>query len=180
MDKTETIEIDENWGRDPFLRSLLRELMGTLERVVGLSDSEGFVSAVGQCIGDRMNRAYRTRLGRSKLDRREVTETLVDLKRRIDGDFYVAEESTERIVLRNRRCPFGEFVKDRRSLCMMTSNVFGTIAAENLGYARVTLAETIAGGHEGCHVIIHLTEASEETESDDREYFSLAEPRDDA
>ncbi len=29
----------------------------------------------------------------------------------------------------NRLCPFGELVRDRPSLCMMTSNVFGYIAA---------------------------------------------------
>jgi len=176
MSEIDTIEINEGWGRDRFLRALLRELAGTLERVVGLSDSEGFISAVGQCMGDRLNSAYRAQLGRPTLDRKQVAAVLVDLKKRIDGDFYVTDESDQKIVLRNRRCPFGDFVKDRPSLCMMTSNVFGTIAAENLGYARITLAETIASGHSGCHVIIHLSEDSEAAGGDDREYFSLAEP----
>ena len=39
---------------------------------------------------------------------------------------------------------------------MMTSNVFGVIAAENLGYARVVLEETIATGSPGCRVVVHL------------------------
>jgi hypothetical protein len=34
--------------RDVFLRSLLRELAGTLEDVVGLEEASGFISVVGQ------------------------------------------------------------------------------------------------------------------------------------
>lgn len=37
---------------------------------------------------------------------------------------------------------------------MMTSNVFGMIAASNLGYAKVELQETIAKGASGCRVIV--------------------------
>ena len=45
----------------------------------------------------------------------------------------------------------------------MTSNVFGHITAENLGYAGVKLEETIAEGHQGCKVVVYLrsTAASE-------------------
>ena len=173
MSREETIGLSDGWGRDEFLRSLLRELAGTLESVVGLEDAEGFISVVGQRIGDRMNRDYRIALDRTSLDRKQVSETLVDLKRRIDGDFYVVEESDERIVLANRRCPFGDFVKDRPSLCMMTSNVFGTIAGENLGYARVSLEQTIAQGHAGCRVVIDLVEQAESLDRTSREYFGL-------
>ncbi len=42
----------------------------------------------------------------------------------------------------------------RPSLCMMTSNVFGVIAAENLGYAKVALTETIALGAPGCRAVV--------------------------
>lgn len=34
----------------------------------------------------------------------------MDLKRRIQGDFCVIEESDEKIVLGNRACPFAEKV----------------------------------------------------------------------
>jgi hypothetical protein len=36
------------------------------------------------------------------------------------------------------------------------ANVFGHIAAENLGYAKVELLETIAKGHAACRVVVHL------------------------
>ena len=71
---------------------------------------------------------------------------LVDLKRRIQGDFRVIEEDADRIVLGNRACPFGDKVLGRPSMRMMTSNVFGHIAADNLGYARVELQETVSRG----------------------------------
>jgi hypothetical protein len=54
---------------------------------------------------------------------------------------------------------------------MMTSNVFGSIAADNLGYAKVELQQTIAQGHPGCVVVVHLQLTPETEVVDGREYF---------
>jgi predicted ArsR family transcriptional regulator len=157
--------------RDVFLRNLIRELAGTLQDVVGLEEASGFVSVVGQRVGDQINESYKNALRVEGLDRPQVAAVLVDLKRRIKGDFYIAEETEEKIVLGNRACPFGDKVLGRPAMCMMTSNVFGVIAAQNLGYAKVELKETIAQGHPGCLVVVYLkaTDASESAHG--REYF---------
>jgi predicted ArsR family transcriptional regulator len=160
--------------RDVFLRRLLRELAGTLENVVGLSEASGYISVVGGAIGEQINADYRAALAVERLNRDQVRDVLVDLKRRIEGDFFVLEEHEDRIVLGNRACPFGAYVEGRPSLCMMTSNVFGEIAAQNLGYARVEIEEAIAAGHAGCRVVIHLKPA-EAVEPNAREYFRIEE-----
>ncbi len=158
-----------------FMRQLIRHLSGTLQEVVGMEDAEGFISVVGQKMGDDMNAAYRHALSVGRLSRSEVSEVLVDLKRRINGQFYIIEESDEKIVLGNARCPFGDMVQGRPALCMMTSNVFGSIAAENLGYAKVQLAETIATGHPACRVEIFLKDTDEARSANGREYFDATE-----
>ncbi|MEX2496741.1 MAG: methanogen output domain 1-containing protein [Woeseia sp.] len=158
--------------RDSFLRSLIRELAGTLQDVVGLDEATGFISVVGQRVGDQINKDYKTALAIPQLSRQQVSEVLVDLKRRIQGDFYIIEEDEEKIVLGNRACPFGDKVAGRPALCMMTSNVFGSIAADNLNYARVVLEETIAEGASGCRVVVYLKPpAEEEKDLKGREYF---------
>ncbi|KYF58287.1 transcriptional regulator [Sorangium cellulosum] len=157
--------------RDRFLRQLLRELAGTLQEVVGLEQASGFVSIVGQKIGERINEEYRSGLQVPRLTREQVTQVLVDLKRRIQGDFFVIEESDDRLVLGNRACPFGDMVRDRQALCMMTSNVFGLITAENLGYARVVIEESIAQGHAGCRVVVHLAPSPDDGAPAGQEYF---------
>ncbi len=68
-------------------------------------------------------------------------------------------------------CPFGDKVVNRPAMCMMTSNVFGTIAANNLGYAKVQLQNTIAQGNSGCRVIVYLKLTPEAEEVEGREYF---------
>lgn len=163
---------DVTLDRDLFLRQLIRELAGTLQDVVGLDEASGFVSVVGQRIGDQINESYRRALGQERLDRPQVAEVLVDLKRRIEGDFRVVEQDDEKIVLENRRCPFGDKVVDRPSMCMMTSNVFGVVAAENLGQAKVVLHETIARGAPHCRVVVHLQSTPESEAADGREYFA--------
>jgi predicted ArsR family transcriptional regulator len=157
-----------------FLRTLIRELAGTLESVVGLEEASGYISVVGAAVGEQINRDYRRALEVDALSRRQVRDVLVDLKRRIQGDFFVIEETEDKIVLGNRACPFAEKVVGRPSLCMMTSNVFGHVAAENLGYGKVELRRTIAAGDPECLVVVHLRPTEEAEAANGREYVRAA------
>jgi predicted ArsR family transcriptional regulator len=157
--------------RDVFLRTLLHHLAGTLQEVVGLDEASGFVSVVGQRIGEEINTAYTSALTLDRLTREQVADVLVDLKRRIQGDFYIIEEDDDKIVLGNRACPFAEKVVGRPALCMMTSNVFGGITAQNLGYAKVTIERAIARGDSGCRVVVYLKPGDAADQADGREYF---------
>src|SRR3954471_17014623 len=74
--------------RDVFLRTLIRELAGTLQEVVGLEEASGFVSVVGQKVGEQINESYKVALTVPDLSREQVAAVLVDLKRRIKGDFF--------------------------------------------------------------------------------------------
>jgi predicted ArsR family transcriptional regulator len=156
-----------------FLRTLLRHLAGTLQEVVGLDEASGFVSVVGQRIGEEINAAYTSALSLEQLSREQVADVLVDLKRRIEGDFFILEEDDDHILLGNRACPFAEKVVGRPALCMMTSNVFGSIAAQNLGYAKVTIEQAIARGDSGCRVVVYLKPTDAARQADGREYFKV-------
>ena len=163
--------LDVSLERDVFLRNLIRELSGTLQDVVGLDEAAGFISVVGQNMGNQINHEYKRALTVENLSREQVASVLVDLKRRIKGEFTIVEETDEKIVLHNRVCPFEEKVIDRPAMCMMTSNVFGLIAAENLGYAKVELNETIATGDGRCVVTVYLQPTPEADRAVGREYF---------
>lgn len=164
-------QLDIPLERDVFMRTLIRELSGTLQEVVGLEEAAGFISVVGQTMGDQINTAYKSALKVSNLSQEQVIQVLVDLKKRIQGDFYVIEQDDEKIVFGNRVCPFAEKVIGRPSMCMMTSNVFGSITANNLGYAKVELQETIAEGASGCRVVVYLELTEDAEEAEGREYF---------
>ncbi len=157
--------------RDVFLRTLIRHLSGALQDVVGLDEAAGFISIVGQRMGEEIGGAYKEALGVGHLEREQVRDVCLDLKRRIQGDFYVISEDEEKIVFGNRVCPFAEKVIGREALCMMTSNVFGTIAAQNLGYGKVSLEETIAKGDAGCRVVLYLKRTQDAEKAMGREYL---------
>jgi predicted ArsR family transcriptional regulator len=169
--KTSVDNANVSLERDIFLRTLIRELAGTLQDVVGLEEASGFISVVGQRMGTQINEDYKNALSVSKLNRAQVANVLVDLKRRIQGEFFVIEETDDIIVLGNRRCPFAEKVIGRPAMCMMTSNVFGSVAAQNLGYAKVMLEETIAQGAPGCKVTVFLKPTPEAQQAPGREYL---------
>lgn len=159
------------FDRDLFLRNLLRELTGTLEDVIGIDDAAGFVGVVGQHVGEWMNAEYLAALGEIPNDPDLVASILVDLKRRIQGDFYILSTDEEKIVLGNRACPFGDKVKGATSLCMMTSNIFGTVTAENLGYAKICLDETIASGCPECRVTVYFRDCDNAKSANGNEYY---------
>ncbi|GAB2622362.1 methanogen output domain 1-containing protein [Streptomyces capparidis] len=171
---SQVADADIGLDRDVFLRTLVRELATSLEAVVGLEEASGYISLVSQGVGNQINDSYTRALAVDRLDREQVAEVLVDLKQRIQGDFYIVEQDDERIVLASRSCPFAEKVVGRESMCMMTSNMFGTIAARNLGYAKVELQETIARGHGRCRVVVHLVPDKQAEEAVGREYYDSA------
>ncbi len=165
--------LDIDLERDGFMRTLIRELANVLTDVVGPDKASGFVSVVGQVMGRKINEQYRSALKVENLTREQVADVLVDLKRRIKGDFFIVEQDDEKIVLGNRVCPFAEKVLGQKAMCMMTSNVFGSIAADNLGYAKVHLKETIAEGAQGCTVVVYLKLGGEADTIEGREYFKI-------
>ena len=167
-------DIDIPLERDMFLRNVVRELSGLLQDVVGLEEASGFISVVGQNIGHQINDTYKRALKVSSLSHAQIGQVLQDLKSRIQGDFYIVEANENKIVFGNRTCPFGDKVKDRPSLCMMTSNVFGTISAENAGYAKIELQKTIAQGDPECCVVVYLEEDDEAALSPGREYYQAS------
>lgn len=168
-DQVEALELPIE--RDQFLRSMIRELAGTLQDIVGIDEAAGFLNVVGYRTGQHVNDTYRNAFQLSNLSREQVTAVLVDWKRRIKGNFFVIEESDEKIVLGNRQCPFAEQVEGREAMCVMTSNIFGVIAAENLGYAKVDLEATMARGDHECRVVIYLKPDESSDEFAGQEYF---------
>lgn len=164
-------QVDIRLERDEFTRSMIRELAGTLQEVVGLDEAEGFIAVVGQRVGEDINARYQAALGKSRFSAPVVAEILVDLKRRIQGGFSIVEHTDEHIVLANTACPFAEKVDGRPALCMMTSNVFGTIVSDHLGWAKVELQETIANGASGCAVVVHLKPTAAANAAPGREYI---------
>lgn len=166
--------LDISLERDVFMRTFVRELANVLSDVVGTEEASGFLSVVGQVMGRQINLQYLQALQLKALSREQVAAVLVDFKRRIKGDFYVIEQDNEKIVLGNRLCPFAEKVLGQKTLCMMTSNVFGSITADNLGYAKVQLKETIAEGRPECRVVVYLTTEGKAEKVEGREYFKSA------
>jgi len=158
-------------ARDLFMRTLIRELANVLQDVVGIDQASGFISVVGRAMGNQINEHYCKALGIKNLGREQVAAVLVDLKRRIGGDFFVVEQDDEKIVFGNRSCPFEDKVVGQKAMCMMTSNVFGSIAADNLGYAKVQLKETIAESQPECRVVVYLKMGDEADAVEGREYF---------
>ncbi|MEQ9491642.1 MAG: methanogen output domain 1-containing protein [Alphaproteobacteria bacterium] len=158
------------------MQKMLRDLAGVLQDSIGIREASGFIAIVGARMGDTLNDLYRKAFQQKNLNADQVADSMVDLKRRIGGDFYVISHDDDEIVLGNRQCPFGKNVEGRPAMCMMTSSVFGRITAENLGYANVSVEESFAEGNDRCLVRVALNPKSpNKMGRPGREYFRIDE-----
>lgn len=145
------------FGKEAFLRALVVQLAQTVERNGGPALAEACVAQVAIDVGSQMEAEYRAATEVvDRLDPSQLADCFVRLKHAIDGGFYVIELSSDRIVLGNTRCPFGDAVRAAPALCRMTSAVFGGIAANSHGESAVVLEERIAVGDPECRVVVNL------------------------
>jgi DNA-binding NarL/FixJ family response regulator/anti-sigma regulatory factor (Ser/Thr protein kinase) len=148
---------DGTFGKEAFLRALVVEIAQTVEAAHGPDVAASTMAQVGADVGGRIEEAYRAAHGiAGRLSPEQIADLCVRLKRAIDGDFYVIHVDDRKIVLGNRRCPFGVAVRREPTLCRMTSSVFGGIAARNASNSAVALEERIALGDPECRVVVWL------------------------
>jgi DNA-binding NarL/FixJ family response regulator/anti-sigma regulatory factor (Ser/Thr protein kinase) len=153
---------DGTFGKEAFLRALVVELAQAVVGTEGPEAAEALVAQVGSSVGRRMEEAFRAaRELTGRLSPEQLADLYVRIKGAIDGDFYVIDVDERRIVLGNRRCPFGAATVQREpGLCRMTTSVFGGIAARNGGTSSVVLEERIALGDPECRVVVWLDDAA--------------------
>lgn len=95
-----SLQVDVDQRR--FYQQCLLDLNEILENVIGAEESSAFVGLVASRLADFFITAYREANGRRHYSPVQLANLLVDLKRRIGGDFYIKEITGRKIVLRNR------------------------------------------------------------------------------
>ncbi|MBN1378814.1 MAG: transcriptional regulator [Gammaproteobacteria bacterium] len=165
--QTQTVALTEA----SFLRKFIRHITGTLEDIVGLDEAAGYIATVAQRMGEQLNEAYLQSLGLERMNRKQVCKVIADLEKRINGNAEIVFENDEKIVLEGCACPFGTDVADRPSMCMMTTNMLAVIAAENLGFSKVSIEESLSQGDPACRVVIYVRPGEECDAAIGQEFF---------
>lgn len=155
-----------------FFADTLCTLAGGLEENVGPHSASALISDIGTAMGEAICAEYSAHAGPTPWPPHLIAEVLVDLKRRIGGAFRIESLTHDTLVLTNTHCPFADRVRGRESLCMMTTNVFGTIVARSTGYAAVDIPEALARGDCRCRVVIRL---KKDADADGYEFFAAAD-----
>jgi len=114
------------------------------------------ITRIGLSAGACFESTYREELGLTgPLSVDQYTDLIISLKNKIGGNFSLSTSRSGFVHVVNTQCPFGESVKQVPQLCAMTSSVFGGIAANNFGYAKVALNKCISANDEICDVCIY-------------------------
>lgn len=132
------------------------------------------IERVGLYAGQLFEQIYRNEWQITRpLTIREFADLILDVKRRVHGDYNLVSIDESKVVLANRACPFNDWIDNTPSLCELTTSVFGGIAARNFGYAKVILHERIAAGDAGCHVTVYVQPNAEAQAASGIEYSAV-------
>jgi len=113
------------------------------------------IRKAGLKIGKEISEIYQKFHG-DKIQASQLPDVIVDAMNKIGCDAWLESSNEKRIVIKNRKCPFGKSVKECPSLCSVTSNIVGTLVAKNIGYGKVHLQKTIAKGSNEDLITVHL------------------------
>lgn len=89
----------------------------------------------------------------------EITQTAdisCNVMNKLGGGFSVEAANEKGYVLRNNKCPWGEYGKINPVLCMITNAVFARIGIRVYKNVSVYVKETIAGGDGFCRIKLCL------------------------
>ncbi len=157
--------IPVNMNRETFLTQMINELALSLDK----TQLKETLNKIGLKLGKQIEQLYKQFYGVENLNLTQLTEALIDVEKKIGGNFSVVEKTPEKIILKNNKCPFGnDKVKGCPEFCSITSNIFGIMASKNFSYSKVSLKRTIAKADED-YIIIFLkkTEESEKEKATD-------------
>jgi uncharacterized protein len=150
-------------GSDPawlnqrdFFSRIIGAVASDLDKLLGYEDAAAVVTLAGSRIASDLSAAYAGRIAAAPSKVEGIAAALIDLKSKVGGNFSVETIADDRVVLVNSVCPFAQNVAGKPSLCMMTTNVFGRIAADTSGFARVEISEALSLGDHRCRVVIDL------------------------
>ncbi len=149
--------IPMNINKEKFLENVVLDIVENLDK----GDPKAIIHEVSIKIAKQIEQIYKQFYNVQKLSVDQIADAIIDVETKIGGEFKVVEKRSDKIILRVDKCPFTAKVKQAPLLCTFTSNIIGTIAANNSGYSKVHLRRTIAGGDQGCYIVAYLKKTKE-------------------
>lgn len=143
-----------------FLQSFIVQCMKVGGRIscepCDSTSTNAYIEHLGLSASRCFEEVSKKQLGyRGKICTDQYADLIVNLKNQIGGEFSRASSAPGVVSVVNKRCPFGEVVKEAPELCRMTASVLGGIAARNFGYAKVFLERRIAMRDDMCEVFVY-------------------------
>ncbi|MCH8329395.1 MAG: hypothetical protein IIB81_03300 [Nanoarchaeota archaeon] len=127
--------IPVNLSKESFLSKIMAKMADNISKDEFKTISE----KVGISLGEEINQMYLKFYATQKLSLGQITDTYVDIGKKLNGTFKTKLEN-EKISVEIMKSPFEE--NNKRAMNNILSAVFAKIASLNLGYARAIVSES--------------------------------------
>ncbi len=86
----------------------------------------------------------------------QLADISCNVMNRLGGDFLVEKVSENSYIVKNNRCPWGDYGTLNPVLCMLTRSIFARIGIHVYKDISVDIDRTIAGGDSSCMIEVFL------------------------
>ncbi|MEW6544871.1 MAG: LuxR C-terminal-related transcriptional regulator [Nitrospirota bacterium] len=145
------------------LQTILSAFLDSTRALVHPSVLQCMLQRIGVQIGRQVSEQHRLTLGLSlPFSRKEYGRCLSQsLPERMGWPCSLLEETADRLRFNIPSCPFGRSVAGNSDFCRLTSGVFGGIAADQFGYAKVCLTQGHGTPPRNCCVTVYIRKTDE-------------------
>lgn len=144
------------------LQATLRGILDSVGAVLHPSALRQSLRRIGITLGRQASEQYRLVNGVSyPFSRKDYAHCLLSLKELWGWECVMLDESANSLSLRIPSCPFGSSAARGSELCELDSAMYGGIAAEQFGYAKVCLKRGCGTLPQNCLVTIHIRKTDE-------------------
>jgi len=155
------------FDKEGFMLELIAHLSKLSDFLFGDYLGREYIMVTGLQMGHTIDEKYKKFHGiTDHLNLDQYADLVVNLKQSIGGNFYLVEKSSNKVIVAATSCPFGNIVTKVPNLCMITSGVFGGIAALNFGFGKVSLCKRICMGKPHCEVCVYLENNGESAQEE--------------
>jgi DNA-binding CsgD family transcriptional regulator len=145
------------------LQTILSAFLDSTGALFHPSVLQRILCRIGVQIGRRVSEQHRLTHGQSlPFSRKEYGRCLSQsLPDQMGWPCSLLEETADRLRFGISSCPFGRSAADGLDFCWLTSGVFGGVAADQFGYAKVCLTRGEGAPPRNCCVTVYIRKTDE-------------------
>lgn len=153
--------IPVNLNKELFLKKITTYLASNIYK----GEKKEALNKAGLDLSNYLERIYKEHYRVEKLSFDQVIDVIVDVYKKVGGNFKIIEKDSKKLLLRCKKSPFGEDIADSFILFNINAGIMGGLISKSKGYCKVCLKP--ASKDDGLYDILVFLKKNKESEEEE-------------